>query len=154
MNAGAKEGHQAAFSVELPKNLPVYGTDVAGDDTKITISNSILDYVTRPPGIARAKDCYALRVVNASMEPRFKEGDLIIVNPHIPARKGDDVVIHLINNEDGPNELTAGFVKKLIKKSPKNMTLLQHNPKKTITIPMQMVQKVHRILTPSELMGY
>lgn len=41
----------------------------------------------------RGKNVFALRVVGDSMEPEFKEGDVIIVNPGVEAAPGDFVVV-------------------------------------------------------------
>jgi len=41
----------------------------------------------------RGRNVFALRVTGDSMEPEFKEGEIIIINPHIEARPGDFVVV-------------------------------------------------------------
>jgi SOS-response transcriptional repressor LexA len=47
-------------------------------------------------------DSFVLRVRGASMEPRFCEGELIFVDPHVVAKHGKYVVIRL----SGSNEVT------------------------------------------------
>ncbi len=45
------------------------------------------------------KNVFALRVIGDSMEPEFKEGEVIIVNPHIEANPNDFVVVKNKNGE-------------------------------------------------------
>jgi SOS-response transcriptional repressor LexA len=46
----------------------------------------------------RGKNVFALRVVGDSMEPEFKEGEVVIVSPQVEAVPGDYVVV---KNRDG-----------------------------------------------------
>lgn len=39
------------------------------------------------------KNVFALRIVGDSMEPEFKEGEVIVINPHVEAQPNDFVVI-------------------------------------------------------------
>ncbi|GAB4389018.1 MAG: XRE family transcriptional regulator [Thermodesulfovibrionales bacterium] len=41
----------------------------------------------------RGRNVFALKVVGDSMEPEFKEGEVIIVNPHVEPAPGDFVVV-------------------------------------------------------------
>lgn len=41
----------------------------------------------------RGKNVFALRVVGDSMEPEFKEGEIIIVNPHVEAVPNEYIVV-------------------------------------------------------------
>ncbi|MBI4824774.1 MAG: helix-turn-helix domain-containing protein [Nitrospirae bacterium] len=45
------------------------------------------------------KNVFGLRVIGDSMEPEFKEGEVIIVNPHIEATLNDFVVVKNKNQE-------------------------------------------------------
>ncbi len=48
----------------------------------------------------KGSNLFALRVVGSSMEPRFHEGDIIIVNPNIEPRSGDFAVAKLLDTEE------------------------------------------------------
>tara|TARA_R110001592_G_scaffold355031_1_gene655230 strand:+ start:9857 stop:10534 length:678 start_codon:yes stop_codon:yes gene_type:complete len=52
--------------------------------------------------VACSEETFVLRVRGASMEPRFREGELIFVDPHAPAEHGKYVVVRL----SGSNEVT------------------------------------------------
>lgn len=47
----------------------------------------------------RGRSVFALRVAGDSMEPEFKDRDIIIVNPHIEASPNDYVVVKNVNGE-------------------------------------------------------
>ncbi len=44
---------------------------------------------------------YALKVTGESMEPRYHNGDIIFVDPDIPAAHGSDVIVRLENSNEG-----------------------------------------------------
>jgi phage repressor protein C with HTH and peptisase S24 domain len=50
------------------------------------------------PGIAD-ENAYALRIVGDSMEPVYREGDIIVVSPNSDVRRGDRVVVRLTGGE-------------------------------------------------------
>ncbi|MBI5639715.1 MAG: helix-turn-helix domain-containing protein, partial [Nitrospirae bacterium] len=41
----------------------------------------------------KGKNVFALRIKGDSMEPEFREGDVVIVNPHVEAKPGDYVIV-------------------------------------------------------------
>ena len=47
----------------------------------------------------RGKNVFALRVTGDSMDPEFKDGEIIVVNPHIEASPNDYVVVKNIKGE-------------------------------------------------------
>jgi len=61
-----------------------------------------------PPGVAddyvytdiKGRNLFALKVLGDSMEPRFHEGDVIIINPNIHPRSGDFAVVKLLDTEE------------------------------------------------------
>jgi SOS-response transcriptional repressor LexA len=42
---------------------------------------------------AKGKSVFVLRVKGDSMEPEFKEGEIVIINPHVEAKTGDYVIV-------------------------------------------------------------
>lgn len=73
------------------KNLEVYAAVQGGSGT-IILSNEPVEYVARPEPLARVKDGYGVIVVEDSMVPEFRSGDIALVNPHLPPRAGDTCV--------------------------------------------------------------
>jgi len=50
------------------------------------------EYIGRPPGLEDAS-AFAVRVVGDSMEPRYREGDIVLVSPGATIRSGDDCYV-------------------------------------------------------------
>ena len=76
-----------------PRDLPVYAAAEGGQGTVIVTTEAV-DWVRRPAPLATAKGGYAILVVGESMVPRYRPGDTLLVNPHIPARREDGVVLY------------------------------------------------------------
>lgn len=135
---------------QLPRNVRVLGTAAGGDDGSFELSGQEIDFVRRPPGVAAARDVYAVYVVNDSMSPRFEAGDLVYVHPGRPPAVGDYVVVQLRESEHGAHR---ALIKRLVKRTAGILHLEQFNPPKRKEIPMRQVEAVHRILTPNDLFG-
>lgn len=135
----------------LPVDLPVLGIAVGGTDGDFTFNGVVVDYVKRAPGIARAKDAYAIRLIGSSMEPWAKSGDLLCIDPNRPPADGDYVVIEIAGADESAPK--TAMVKKLIGKTPTLFKLAQHNPAREFTVPRAKVATFHKILTLSELLS-
>jgi phage repressor protein C with HTH and peptisase S24 domain len=131
--------------------VPVHGTVVGGAEGDFEMNGAVVDYVRRPPGIAGTRDVFALYVTGDSMEPRYRPGDLVYVNPARPPRSGDDVVIELLpaaGSGAGP-----AFVKTLRARAPAAWICEQYNPPRQLEYPLERVRQVLRIMTLTELLG-
>jgi phage repressor protein C with HTH and peptisase S24 domain len=86
---------------------------------------------------------YALKISGESMKPAYRNGDVIIVSPAAPVRKGDRVVV---KTKDG-----EVMVKELKKKNSKSVELKSLNSEhRDRTLPMSDVLWVARILWASQ----
>lgn len=99
------------------ESIPVYAAVAAG--IPIEAIEDIVDYEEIDAALAATGDFFGLRIKGDSMEPRMREGDVVIVRKQEDADNGD-IVIVLVNG----NEAT---VKKL-KKEPNGITLIPFNP--------------------------
>lgn len=97
--------------------IPVLGRVAAG--VPITAVEEILDYEEISLEMARSGECFALQVKGNSMEPRIKEGDVVIVRKQSDVESGDVAVVRINGDE--------AVVKKVIKKSD-SMALVSFNP--------------------------
>ena len=97
--------------------IPVLGTVVAG--IPIEAVEDVLDYEEVTPELASTGEFFALQVKGSSMEPRIREGDVVIVRKQSDADTGDTVVV-LVNGDEAT-------IKKL-KKGDKGITLIPNNP--------------------------
>ena len=100
-----------------PVSVPVLGDVAAG--IPIEAVTDIVDYEEIDAALARPGEFFGLRIKGASMEPRMKEGDVVIVRRQDTADTGDTVVV-LVNGD-------SATVKK-IKYGPDGITLLPTNP--------------------------
>jgi len=86
---------------------------------------------------------YALEISGDSMKPVFRDGDIIIVSPAAPVRKGDRVVVKTKDDEV--------LVKELKRKSLRTLELKSLNSEhRDRTIPMAEVQWVARVVWASQ----
>jgi phage repressor protein C with HTH and peptisase S24 domain len=86
---------------------------------------------------------YALEISGNSMEPAFRKGDVIVVSPAAPTRRGDRVVV---KTKDG-----EVMVKQLARKTAKTIELHSLNPEHPArTLAMSDVLWVARIMWASQ----
>ena len=86
---------------------------------------------------------YALEISGNSMEPAFRKGDIIVVSPAAPTRRGDRVVV---KTKDG-----EVMVKQLARKTAKTIELHSLNPEHPArTLAMSDVLWVARIMWASQ----
>ena len=86
---------------------------------------------------------YALKISGDSMKPAYRDGDVIIVSPSAPVRKGDRVVV---KTKDG-----EVMVKELKRKNSKLIELKSLNSEhRDRTLPMSEVVWVARIVWASQ----
>lgn len=97
--------------------VPVLG-DVAAGIPMDAIEN-IVDYEEIDQATASTGEFFGLRVKGSSMEPRIREGDVVIVRKQEDADTGDTVVV-LVNGD-------SATVKR-IKKEPGGISLIPNNP--------------------------
>jgi len=134
-------------AVNYQQDLPILGTAAASIIGAVTLSQPI-GYLRRPPALLSTPDAYALYVAGDSMEPRYRSGDVVYVNPHRPCRQGDDVVIQ---TRLRPGDDITGYVKTLVSRSPREVVARQYNPASTIEYRTPTVIAVHRVLSAHEL---
>jgi len=86
---------------------------------------------------------YALEISGDSMKPAYRDGDVIIVSPAAPVRRGDRVVV---KTKDG-----EVMVKELRRKNSKNIELKSLNSEhRDRTLPMSDVLWIARIMWASQ----
>ena len=88
-----------------PTKIPVLGKVVAG--IPLEAVEEIIDYEEIPQSMARNGEYFALQIKGNSMEPKFSEGDVVIVRKQEDVDNGD-IAIVLVNG----NEATVKKIKK------------------------------------------
>lgn len=147
----ASQAPQLPPRAEMPMDVEVRGTAAgAVGEGAFQLEDAVIDRVRRPPGIADARDVYALYVVGDSMSPRFEPGELIYVSERRPPRIGDCVVVQVQNAEhDG----VQAYLKRMKRRSADGLVLEQFNPPGEMRLKAANVKAVHRVLTMNELFG-
>lgn len=108
------------YQNQLPPSsvrIPVLGDVAAG--IPIEAIEDIVDYEEISTTMASTGEFFGLRIKGASMEPRMRDGDVVIVRKQDTAETGDVVVV-LVNGD-------SATVKR-IKKEPSGITLIPNNP--------------------------
>ncbi len=116
-------GARALTAAALPRNvarrIPLIGLAQAGgdgffDDGGYPVGGG-WDEVSLPE-IADT-NAYALEVSGESMEPVFRDGDVVVVSPAAPIRRGDRVVVRTVAGEVMAKQLTRRSARRVELKS-------------------------------------
>ena len=97
--------------------IPVLGTVIAGIPMEAV--ENIIDYEEISPQMASTGEYFCLQVKGQSMEPKFSEGDVVVVRKQ-PDIESGDIAIVLVNG----NEATI----KKVKKQSDGIMLIPLNP--------------------------
>lgn len=88
-------------------------------------------------------NAYALEVTGDSMEPLYREGDILIVSPNSASRKGDRVVVRTTDGEV--------MAKVLVRRSAKTVELASLNPSHpNLVFPVERIDWMARIVWASQ----
>lgn len=135
----------------LPIDVPVLGTAVGGSAGDFSFNGQTIDYVRRPPGMARTRNIFCIFLSGDSMHPRLDHGDMLYINPNRPARAGEDVLVEM--HPPRPAEPGVAYVKQLEAKTPTKLILKQFNPPGKLELPLAKVLRISPIMRNKELMG-
>ena len=123
------------------RRIPLIGLAQAGgdgffDDAGFPVGGS-WDEVA-PPEIGDP-NAYALEISGSSMEPVYRDGDMVVVSPVSPVRRGDRVVVRT-----NAGEVMA---KQLVRRSARRIDLKSLNPlHPDFTFDLNEVAWMHRIV--------
>ncbi len=130
------------------RDVPVLGTASCSVQGAMQLqSDSPIEFVSRPVGVATMAQLYAIYVTGDSMSPRFEHGDLVYVAPR-PTRRGDYVVVQATDASGN----RIAYLKRYIGKTANDaIELEQFNPARKFTVPASDVISIHRALTNADL---
>lgn len=98
--------------------VPVLGEVAAG--IPIEAVEDIVDYEEIDAALAATGDFFGLRIKGSSMEPRIREGDVVIVRKQDDADTGDTAVV-MVNGD-------SATVKRIKKEPDGSLVLIPNNP--------------------------
>jgi phage repressor protein C with HTH and peptisase S24 domain len=134
-----------AASRSQGRRIPLIGLAQAGgegffDDGGYPVGGS-WDEVSLPE--VADGNAYALEISGESMEPVFRDGDLVIVSPNAPIRRGDRVVVRTLAGEV--------MAKQLARRSARRVELRSLNPAHPdYNFDLAEVAWIHRIVWASQ----
>ena len=143
--SGARALTSAALARNSGRRVPLIGFAQAGgegyfDDGGFPVGGG-WDEVSLPE--IADPNAYALEISGDSMEPVFRDGDLVIVSPSAPIRRGDRVVVRTVNGEV--------MAKQLTRRSARRVELKSLNPEHpNYSFDLSDVTWVHRIVWASQ----
>jgi len=116
---GARALTAAAVSRSVARRIPLIGLAQAGgegffDDGGYPVGGG-WDEVSLPE--ITDHNAYALEISGESMEPVFRDGDIVVVSPVAPIRRGDRVVVRTIGGEVMAKQLTRRSARRVELKS-------------------------------------
>lgn len=137
----------ASISTSTPKistsadALPIYAS-AQGGTTGMTLTFEPIDYVSAPAPLMGVKGAFGMYVVGSSMEPVYRQGDTLLVHPHLPANSGDDVLVVKL---DGNGQHDA-LVKTLVSSDDNRIRVRQYNPEEEFDIPRSDIHGIYSIV--------
>jgi phage repressor protein C with HTH and peptisase S24 domain len=138
-------GSATVVSARPQRRIPLLGLAQAGgdgffDDAGFPVGGS-WDEVSLPE--IADPNAYALEIAGDSMEPVFRDGDMVVMSPAAPIRRGDRVVLRTIGGEV--------MAKQLARRSAKRIELKSLNPDhRDRSFDLIEVAWVHRIIWASQ----
>ncbi len=138
-------GSATVVSARPQRRIPLLGLAQAGgdgffDDAGFPVGGS-WDEVSLPE--IGDLNAYALEIAGDSMEPVFRDGDMVVMSPAAPIRRGDRVVLRTIGGEV--------MAKQLARRSAKRIELKSLNPDhRDRSFDLVDVAWMHRIIWASQ----
>lgn len=123
------------------KDLPVYASAQGGSDGML-ISYDAIEWVERPERLIGVPGAFAMYVVNDSMEPKYSQGDLLLIHPSRPVRKGDSVLCVKASDDTE----YAALVKEFVRADSEKVVLKQYNPDRTFQISRKEIKGLHLVV--------
>jgi len=143
--SGARALASGAATRSAARRVPLIGLAQAGgdgyfDDGGYPVGGG-WDEVSLPE--IADPNAYALEISGESMEPVFRDGDLVIVAPSAPIRRGDRVVVRTVSGEV--------MAKQLARRSARRVELKSLNPEHPdYSFDLMEVPWIHRIVWASQ----
>lgn len=140
---GPLPGGEAALAPALPQSdpgdlIPVRSAARGGSDQEMHLQDGPIDFIRRPHSLLRVRDAYAIYMLGDSMAPRFRQGQLLHVNPFKPPQPGSGVVVTKTSD--------AVLIKEFVRRSATTLHLRQYNPDMMLELPLSEIRDVHTVV--------
>ena len=138
-------GSPVATSARPARRIPLIGLAQAGGDGFFDDAGFPVGGGWDEVGLPEIGDphAYALEIAGDSMEPVFRDGDMVVISPAAPIRRGDRVVARTVAGEV--------MAKQLARRSARRIELKSLNPEhRDRSFDLVEVAWVHRIIWASQ----
>lgn len=138
-------GSPAATSARPPRRIPLLGLAQAGSEGFFDDAGYPVGGAWDEVGLPEVGDphAYALEIAGESMEPVFRDGDMVVVSPAAPIRRNDRVVLRTDAGEV--------MAKQLARRSARRIDLKSLNPAhRDRSFDLVEVAWMHRIVWASQ----
>ena len=95
-------------------------------------------FVRRPHSLLHVRDAYAIYMIGDSMTPRFRQGQVLHVNPYKPPLPGTGVVVTKTTD--------AVLIKEFVRRSASFLYLRQYNPPIELELELGGIRDVHCVV--------
>lgn len=143
--SGARALTSASAIRTIARRIPLIGLAQAGGDGYFDDGGYPVGGGWDEVGLPEVGDpnAYALEISGDSMEPVFRDGDMVIVSPSAPLRRGDRVVVRTLGGEV--------MAKQLARRSARRVELKSLNPAHPdYSFDLTEVTWIHRIVWASQ----
>jgi phage repressor protein C with HTH and peptisase S24 domain len=107
-----------------PPDFPVFGAAQGGSSGAMVVSSEAIQWAHRPDPLLTVRGGYGVFVVGESMSPAYEQGDIALVHPSLPPRRGADVLL-IRQDPDGTRHV---LIKRLTGWSDDAWHVRQFNP--------------------------
>ncbi len=132
----------APRSGPVQRDLPVYGAAQGGTGGAMLISTDTMQWLARPEPLLTVRGGYGVYVVGESMSPAYEQGDIALVHPALPPRRGADVILIRHDADDGRHVL----IKRLVGWTEDSWRVRQYNPPRDFDLPRAEWREAHAIV--------
>lgn len=158
-SAGAREPRASFSSIldSMPRDIPVRNVSAEAEfalpdgghaEALVFEPAATIRMVTRPAALEGVRGIYAFYVPGTAMSPRFRVGELIMVDPNRQPRIGDDVVV-IIGEHEGRR---SALLKTLAGADAEGLRLEQYSPPLQFGLPASRILALHRVVALEELL--
>jgi hypothetical protein len=117
-------------AIEL-RDFPIYGAVRGGTEGAMVTDSEPIQYIARPDPLLSVRSAYGVYVVGESMSPAYEQGDIALIHPGLPPRRGSDVIL----TRSDPHGTPEALIKNLVGWTEQEWHLRQYNPPREFALP-------------------
>jgi transcriptional regulator with XRE-family HTH domain len=139
--ANGEPGAAETAAIEA-RDFPIYGAALSGSNGVMVRSSDPIQQIARPDSLLTVISSYGVFVVGEAMSPAYEQGDIALVHPSLPPRRGADVIL----SRRGPDGTTHLLIRCLLGWSDTEWQVRQHNPAKEFKLPRDEWTEIQTIV--------